>query len=54
MNIYRRHHLSLKPLSAVLLGLAGLAATLPAYAAEFGMATVEAKAKLLVDRTYNP
>ena len=55
MNIYRRrHHLSLKPLSAVLLGLAALTATLPAYAAEFGMATVEAKAKLLVDRTYNP
>jgi glucans biosynthesis protein len=53
MNIYRRNHSLLKLLSAALLGLAGWAMTLPVYAAEFSMTTVETKAKALVDSAYD-
>jgi len=53
MNICRRYHPSLKLLSAVLLGLAGWAITLPAYAADFSMTNVEAKAKMLVNSAYD-
>ncbi|MHB1882768.1 MAG: OpgD/OpgG family glucan biosynthesis protein [Acidithiobacillus sp.] len=53
MNIYRRYHPPLKLLSAVLLGLAGWAITLPAYAADFSMTNVEAKAKMLVNSAYD-